>query len=149
MSLLINLLEKYVFSGLPSSAAWDLMKYAWGKIQDESWDDLYISSFMQAVKEAKPHLEKYGDINKEISLDHTALRKALNRDLALDITSIPFSTLNDDQFAKRLGEAMADRFVLTIGGNNLSADDYSQIIHNLIAHAREKFRLAIRNVSMI
>lgn len=139
MSSLIELAGRYIFSGVPSNAAWDLIKIAWSKSQDKSWEELYIDSFKQSFSQARPILSKYADSSGEIDLDEQVLVNVLRRDLYVDPATLSFSTLNDEQFATQLSKAMAKHSVLIIGGHNLSSDDYTQLIYNLVHHARVHF----------
>ena len=95
MALLADLLNKYIFSGVPSNAAWDLIKAAWGKAHNKSWEALYLESFKQAVNEAEPILVKYTGGKGEIGLNEDELSNALHRDLAIDPTALSFSALSE------------------------------------------------------
>jgi major membrane immunogen (membrane-anchored lipoprotein) len=143
MISLVGLLDKYIFAGVPSNAAYDLLKAAWGKAHAKSWEASYVESFQQAVKDEAKTLAKYTGRGGEVELNDAELAKALHRDLAVDPAILPFSALSDSEFAARLGKAMAERSVLVIGGHNLSPDDYAQLVRNLVQHARARFKSAI------
>lgn len=143
MGILKDLLDNTFFSGVPSNAIWDLMKLGWNKVTEKSWEDLYLESFQQAVNDAKPLLSKYADSDGEIEISKDALEKALRRDLAVNPSTIAYDKINDEQFASQLATAMVKGSVLTIGGHNLSQDDYTQIIYNLVQRARANFKTAI------
>lgn len=145
MSILKDLLDSTFFSGVPSNAVWDLMKFGWSKVTEKSWEDLYLEAFQQALNDTRPLLSKYAASDGEIGISEDALQKALRRDLLIDPASISYSTTIDEQFASRLAVAMVKGSVLTIGGHNLSQDDYIQIIHNLVKRARANFKTAILN----
>ena len=56
MALLADLLDKYIFSGVPSNAAYDLIKTAWEKANHRSWEDLFLDAFQEALDEMRPRL---------------------------------------------------------------------------------------------
>ncbi len=143
MSLLIELLDKYIFSGVPSNAAYDLIKAAWAKTHEKPWDLLYIQAFKQAVRETQPILAKYTNVEGQVGLDEAALLQALHHDLAIDLAGRSLSDLSDTDFAKQLGRAMARRSVLILGGHNLSPIDYAQLVYNLVQQSRAYFKAAI------
>src|ERR687885_2566577 len=141
MSALVALLGPVV-SGCPSNAVWDLVKVAWTKTHQTSWEELYLEAFQQAVDEARPRLRRYSD-GDEPDLDRAALSKALHQDLSAHVDTLPYSRLSSDQFATELAKAMQARDVLVIQGHNLSLDDYTQLIRNLVQHATARFRDSI------
>jgi formylglycine-generating enzyme required for sulfatase activity len=141
MALLIDLLDKYIFSGVPSNAAWDLIKAGWQKITERTWEDLYLDAFEQALKDERPRLERYAD--GEISLDRKTLHDVLHRDLGAAVSAMPLSVLTDEQFTRVLAGALTDHQALTIGGHNLSQDDYAQLVSNLVRRATALFRNSV------
>lgn len=132
----LNLLDQYLFAGIPSNAAWDFIKAAWAKTTARNWDELYLEAFDQAFEEQKPILAKYGDA--EIALDRAALHEVLHQDVAAAGKTL--SELTDAQFVNALADALAAHQVLTIGGNSLSDDDYRQMAANLVRHATVLFK---------
>lgn len=144
MTLLTDLLDKYIFSGVPSNAVWDLIRGTWEKVNDRSWEDLYLDAFQVALEEERPHLARYA--NGEIALERETLRQVLNHDLGAPVPTMSLGALIDKQFATTLASAMAERQALTIGGHNLSQDDYAQLVHRLVRQAMASFReLVLRN----
>jgi hypothetical protein len=141
MAPLIDQLDKYIFSGVPSNAAWDLIKIAWEKANQRGWEDLYLDAFGAALADARPHLVKYAD--GEISLDRETLYRVLHQDLGAAVSAMPLSALTDEQFTRVLAGALADRQALLIGGHNLSQDDYAQLVGNLVRQAAVIFRTSM------
>jgi hypothetical protein len=142
MALIVNLLDKYIFSGIPSNAAWDLIKIAWEKASQKSWEELYLDAFQAATEEAQLRLAAYVE-EGQVTVDRSALSKALHHDLGAAVDTLPFSRLSSDKFARKLAGAMAAHSVLIIGGHNLSTDDYAQLVRNLIRQANARFTAAI------
>lgn len=143
MASLIHLLDNYIFSGVPSNAVYDVIKMAWEKINQKSWEDMYLDAFEAAVEEARPCLQRYCGDDGEVGLDTGALSKTLHRDLYVGPGNLTLSTLSTDEFTKQLAEAMEERSVLVIGGNKLSLEDYAQLTRNLVRHATNRFRTTI------
>jgi hypothetical protein len=142
MAFLINLLDNYIFSGVPSNAAWDLIKVAWEKASQKSWEELYLDAFQVAVDEVRPRLAAYAE-EGEVALDRSALSKVLHHDLGTAVGALPFSKLSSEEFAMKLAGAMEAHSVLVIGGHNLSPDDYAQLLRNLVCQANTRFKAAI------
>ncbi|MGB0383982.1 MAG: hypothetical protein ACPGWR_04080 [Ardenticatenaceae bacterium] len=142
MSTLISILDSRFFTGVPSNAVYDLIKASWQQVQQRSWEELYLDAFQAAVEEAQPHLERYVK-DGEISLNRAELHNALHRDLSVSVDALPLSKLTEQEFATKLGQAMAQRSVLQIGGHTLSAQDYAQLVGNLVRHAHARFRREI------
>jgi hypothetical protein len=95
MALLVDHLDNYIFSGVPSNAVWDLIKAAWQKASQKSWEDLYLDAFQAAVDEARSRLSAYAE-NGEVALDRSALSKALHYNLDAVVDTLPFSRLSSD-----------------------------------------------------
>jgi len=142
MALLIDLLDKYIFSGVPSNAAWDLIRSIWEKVNERSWEDLYLDAFEAALRDARPRLKKYSD--DEVSLDRQVLRRTLHQDLAVSVSAMPLSALADERFAGALARALAERQALIIGGHSLTQDDYAQLVRNLVRQATALFKSSVR-----
>jgi len=142
MALLADLLDKYIFSGVPSNAVYDLIKVAWEKANHRSWEDLYLDAFQEALDEIRPRLAAYTE-SGDVALDRLALSKALHYDLGVAVDALPFSKLSSEELAAELARGMEARSVLIVGGHNLSPDDYAQLTRNLISHAKAHFKEAI------
>jgi len=141
MTTLLSMLNKHIFSGVPSNAAWDLIKLAWEKVTEKSWEELYLEAFQSAVSTMRPRLARYAD--GDIGLDQRALHRALHQDLfaAIDIMSV--SELNAEQFTDKLAVALCTRQVLMISGHHLSEADYSQLTRNMVKHATSLFKQSV------
>ena len=138
MSSLLDLLSKYVFAGVPSSAVYDLLKAGWETANRRNWEELYLDAFEAAMNDSRSRLAKYGD--GAVTLDREDLRQALHRDLGISISIMSLGELADDQIANKIGEIMARQQVLVIGGHNLSEEDYAQLVRNLARQAIELFK---------
>jgi hypothetical protein len=77
MSLLTTLLDTYIFSGVPANATWDVIKLAWAKAQEKSWEDLYLASFQQTVSDLRPILAKYSPGSGDVTLLKADLQRVL------------------------------------------------------------------------
>lgn len=141
MPLLKDLLNSQLFSGVPSNAVWDLIKVTWEKVTARSWEDLYLDAFEAALSSERPRLAKYGD--GDIGLDRDTLRQVLHYDLGAPVASLEVGTLSDEQFSTGLAVALENRQALTIGGNNLSEEDYAQIVRGLVRRATATFRASV------
>lgn len=143
MQTLLGWLTEYLLGGVPSNFVHDAAKGAWQKITARSWEDLYLDSFQQAVQESKVQLQKYSVENGEINLSREVLQRVLRQHLGVAIHVEPFSALSNETFIRELAIALSEHSVLEINGNNLSVDDYTQIIRNLIQHVMRRFKDAI------
>jgi hypothetical protein len=146
VTTLLGAISSYIFFGVPSNAAWDIIKLAWEKANEKDWEEIYLEAFQAAVAEMRPSLARYAD--GDIGLDEKSLRQALHRDLqaAVDVTSV--GDLTAEEFTKRLAGALCERQALTIGGHNLSEPDYAQLTRNLVQQAISLFKkLVIKNES--
>lgn len=141
MTLLASILDKYILAGVPSNAAYDLIKKAWEKASERSWEDLYLDAFEATVVDERPRLAKYAD--GEITLDRETLRKVLHYELVAPVLSLSLSTLTDEQFIQQLARALAQKQSLTIGGHNLSEEDYAQLVRSLVAKATNLFKTSV------
>ncbi len=138
---LLSLFDKYIFSGVPSSAAWDLTKATWEKLNQRSWKELYLDAFESALVDERPRLQKYA--GGEISLSRETLHRALHQDLAAAVYKMPLSSLTDEEFIEILASALKERQALVIGGHNLTEDDYAQLIRNLVRKAAVLFKTSV------
>ena len=58
MANLIHLLDRYI-SGVSSNAVYDVIKAAWQKAHQKSWEEMYLDTFEAAIEEARPRLQRY------------------------------------------------------------------------------------------
>jgi hypothetical protein len=142
MNTLLALLDSYIFSGITSSIAWEILKSGWQKANQKSWEYLYLESFSIAVQKMQIQLMQY-TVDGVVELDNEDLHRALKYELAVDITSKSFNDVGTSEFVKILSEALFKKQVIIIGGNNLSQDDYINLISHVIQQAREIFRNSI------
>lgn len=140
--ILLDVLDKYIFSGVPSNAVWDLIKTTWERANRKSWEDLYLDAFQAALDEARPLLAAYTR-EGEVALDRLALSEALHHDLGTDVEALPFSKLSDAEFVAELAAAMEVRSTLIIGGHNLSRGHYFELVLKLIRNANSLFKRAV------
>jgi uncharacterized protein YihD (DUF1040 family) len=143
MSLLLDILNGYLFSGVPSNAVWDLIKIGWQKACRKSWEDLYTEAFLLAIQDMKPHLRNYSD--GEIDLDIINFQKSLHQDLRVSDDILGHNILADNQFPTNLSKILTKRQVLILGGHNLTESEYAQFIFRLIEHAKSIFKLSVIN----
>ncbi|HLO18821.1 MAG TPA: hypothetical protein VK206_28575, partial [Anaerolineales bacterium] len=142
MSSVLDAISSYMFSGVPSNAVYDLIKTAWRKTQQQSWEEIYLGAFKAAIGDLRPHLASYTK-DGEVSLNTEQLHKVLYHELDISIQDLTYSQLTDDMFAQKLAKAMSQSSVLEIGGHTLSSEDYEQLVGNLIRHAYTQFRIGV------
>jgi hypothetical protein len=142
MVSLLDLLNGNIFAGITGNFAWELVKKAWEKANDKSWEELYIESFKAAVKEDKPRLKRYTS-DGDVELDSTQLSRALRQDLLIPVEATTYSTLSTDEFARELSKVMAQQHVLLIGGHTLSEEDYAQLVRNVVKKSIALFKGSI------
>jgi len=138
-----TLLEIFdLVNGVPSNAAWDMVKRSWKHVCGKEWEDLYIDSFRLAVNSEREYLiSRFETENIEIDLNE--LKYALHQDLALNISDLSANDLASNPLKKKIGEALSRRRVLLLDGKDLSEDDYAQLVRNLIKHAEGIFKKSI------
>lgn len=141
MTTLLDILDNYIFSGVPSNAAWDLIKFAWEKANEKGWEELYLEAFQLAISEEHSRLAHYAD--GDIDLDEEALRRTLHQDLTVAVDSMSVSDLAAEQFIQGLAVALCERQALIIGGHNLSEADYMQLMLNLVKQATSLFKQSV------
>lgn len=141
---LLGTLGEYVFSGVPSNATWDLIKLVWVRWQSKGWEDLYLDAFQLALERERPFLEKYAH-EGDISLDRERLLDVLKQQLIASPETTAYTKLIDDRFLANLAEKMDQSNILVIGGHNLTPADYAHLVKNIVKHARELFRDAVRS----
>ena len=131
----IDFLVTYILSGIPSNAAWDLIKSTYLKATDKSWEEKYLEAFHNAVEQQWKHLETLSD-SKEILFEQATLRKALEQSIDINPESWTLWKLKDEEFSKKLTKALAKKSALIIGGHQLNEKDYENIILSLIQNVR-------------
>lgn len=141
----IETLGELVFSGVPSNAAYDLVKLGWTRFTKKSWEELFLDAFKRAFNSEKEQLKKYARNDGEISLDLRALREVLKHKLAPSPYLGTYTAILANDFSAKLASAMADRGVLIIGGQNLPPEGYAHLVLNIVRYAREYFRLSVRD----
>ncbi|MFZ2489706.1 MAG: NB-ARC domain-containing protein, partial [Anaerolineae bacterium] len=137
----LDLLDKYIFSGVPSNAVYDLLKAGWQKVNERAWEDLYLDAFEAALQDERPRLARYAD--GEITLGREELHRTLHYELATSIASMPLSELTSQDFAVFLAKALVQQQALVIGGHALSETDYAQLVLRLVQHATARFKAAV------
>lgn len=135
---MLGFITNTLFPGVITNAAWDAIKFAWDKVSDRSFEELYIESFSDALDEFKPHLQKYGD--GEISIDQDSIKKAL----VISISGISINTIENEDFQKHVAQVFSEQSVLIIGGNRFSEDDYLSIALLLVKRATRIFLSKIK-----
>jgi tetratricopeptide (TPR) repeat protein len=139
---LIALLTENIFAGVTGNLAWEIVKKAWEKATEKSWDELFVQAFKAAAKEEKSRLKKYA-IDGDVSLDSTQLSQALHQEITVAKGVTLYSSLNTDEFIKALAAAMVKHDVLTIGGHTLSEEDYTQLMRNVVKKTTSLFKDSI------
>ena len=137
--ILLKVLEEYIFAGVPSNAAWDLIKVAWEKFNGRSWEELYLEAFRAAFDTDRSHLTKYVH-NGELSFDEQKLLGVLHQDLGIVVEKLPISQLTEKTFIDIVAVSLKEREALIIGGHNLTEEDYAQLIRNLVQNATMIFK---------
>lgn len=140
MITLISILDSFIFSGLTDNIIWSLIKKAWEKASEKSWNELYLDSFISAFEMMRPTFSKYA--NGEIKLDKEHLQKTLSRNLK-DIDSQGLSDLTGEAFIKTVAKVFSEKKIIVLGGNNLNQEDYDQLTYNIVNCAKSIFRRTI------
>jgi len=141
LATILTLVEQYLFSGVPSNFVYDLIKTAWQKSRQKTWEQLFLEAFQNALEEMKPQLLRYGD--GYIEFDQKALQQALSQDINVSISNLSFSQLTEDKFTKELSTALQERNALVIGGHNLTDKGYEQFVRYLVNQAQSIFKNSI------
>lgn len=141
VSKLFGIIDAYIFSGVPSNAVYDLIKKAWQKINHKTWEELYIEAFKATLNESRPYLSKYAAEDGSIEIDETKISQFLNQDFNIGNTT--FSEINGEEFISQLSRVAAEHSILIIGGHQLTDQDYSHIIRNLIEQVRISFKESV------
>lgn len=138
--LLVTILSAYIFD-IKGNALWDATKAVWSKLTSKEWEDLFLDAFEQTLDEESVRLKQYGD--GIVDLPREELRKVLHQRLSISFSDISLSELSSDQFVRNLAQALAAEESLTIGGHNLSEEDYSSLISSLIRKTNVIFKNTI------
>lgn len=141
MSTLLSILDKYIASGVPSNAAWDMIKAAWVELSKRSWEDIYLDAFESAIKELEPQLKRYSD--GYVSLSRKDITRILHQKLSAPVDLMAASELSDDDFVARLAEVIAEEESLLIGGHRLSDQDYRSLVQRVVDLATRIFTTEI------
>lgn len=144
MSQMIDLLGNILFPGVPSNAAYDLIKVIWKKTTNKAWEDLYLDAFQEALNQSKIFLKKYA-VEGVITLNRDVLASILRQELGITIDTSSYSQLSADTFINKIAHAIEAHQVLIIAGHTLSEADYYQLILNLVRFAKVLFKEAILN----
>lgn len=140
---LLDLLDAHIFTGVAGNAAFSLIRAAWQKANNKSWEDLYLDAFQAALREAEPYLARHAKEDGDIALNRQSLSDVLHYDLALSVDALDYSQLSDKAFTEKLAKVMEDHSLLVIGGHQLSQADYSHLIRNLVRAATTLFKAAV------
>jgi hypothetical protein len=138
-SVVLDLINSAVFSGVPSNAVYDVLKTGYFKLKPQkSLDEMYLDAFKVAVEQSKPYFSKYS-LDGVVVIDREELRRALHADLGPDLVGASLCKLSESDIVTRIASAMASRSILSIGGNILSADDTHQLLRNVVRSAASNF----------
>jgi hypothetical protein len=148
MSVLWELINTYLFTGVTGNTAYDALKIGLDTVLQKDWEELYLDAFQRAIEQEKQLLTKYSD-NGQVELSTEDLKRVIREEIAFPIKEIRISALSSDSFIKQLATAMSKQEVLLIGGNRLNQQDYESLIRCIIRVAHTRFRDAItQNESM-
>ncbi|NMC84433.1 MAG: hypothetical protein GYA58_04020 [Anaerolineaceae bacterium] len=137
----MNVIDSFLLSGVGSNIAHDIIKSAWEKISQKTWEEMYINSFRDAFNDMRPQLYRYAD--GDISINSDEIQKLFRQDFHMSVDIESLSALSAEEFSNNLGRILFDNQVIIIGGNQLSKDDYSNLIFSLIKKANSIFRKSI------
>jgi tetratricopeptide (TPR) repeat protein len=143
MSLFIDGFADLAFSGVPSSAVYDVLKQLWQKMSKRDWNNLFLDAFEQVIRDEQPRLQQYVKGDGDIDIDRGALSKILHQELDQDVLSPRYSELTNDGKVSVLVQAMVEQDVLILGGHSLSQTGYRHLIWNLVQKVKDKFKAAI------
>lgn len=143
MITISQLIDRYLFSGVPSNAVYDLIRVSWEKANKRSWEDLYIDAFELALEQEKPRLRKYIATDGEITLSRESIHQVLHRTLRISPSEATFTTLTSDDFLKAIETSIVQKDLLILGGATLSAEDYAQLMRTLVRKATALFQISV------
>lgn len=141
MSTLLSILDKYIASGVPSNAVWDMIKAAWAELSKRNWEDIYLDAFETALKELEPQLKLYSD--EYVSLSREDVSRILHQKLSAPVDLMAVSELSDDDFVAQLAEVLAKEESLLISGHTLSDQDYRSLVRRVVNSATQIFAAEI------
>jgi formylglycine-generating enzyme required for sulfatase activity len=134
-----------VLPGIDSTVGYDLLKAAWERYTQHSWQKLYLDAIQLACDEAKPILARYVGTDDGITLNQDALLQVLRQDFSTAPEAQPHSKLPLDRFLSLFATAMQSHSVIEIDDNHLPSDGYSTWIGTIVLHAHEMFRKSVYN----
>ncbi len=132
---MLTLLQSYLFTGVTGNVAYDIVVKFWRQTFGKDLQDLFLDAFEQVLDGQRSALRRYGEAAE---LDRETLRRALRGDL--DVNRASWSDLEQDEFVRRLAQEMHQRQALTIGGHNLSPDEYQGLLRRLVQGAVANLR---------
>lgn len=141
MSTLLFVLDKYLASGVPSNAVWDMIKAAWVELSKRSWEDIYLDAFESAIKELEPQLKRYSD--EYVSLSREDISRILHQKLSAPVDLMAVSELSDDDFVAQLAGVLVEEESLLISGHTLSDQDYRSLVRRVVDLATRIFSTEI------
>jgi hypothetical protein len=140
MVSLLGVLNTYIFTGLTSNLAYDLVKSGWEEVTRKNWNELFFDAFQLAMHDLKPSLSKYGDY---LEIDESKVRQVLNQDLAINLSDAEITFLKIEDLSQTISTRLAEKEALVIGGHNLSQTDYEQLVYRLLEQVKKIFRTSI------
>lgn len=137
---MLGVFDHFLFQGVTSNLAWDIIKHGHKAITSRKWEELYIDAFQVAVTEFGAQIRKYTDQNNAtVELRRQSLERILHQNLSVAIGIQSLSELTDDRFLEVLTDVLTENEVLEIGGHNLDRESYRGIINKVVMLAASKF----------
>src|SRR5271157_1621825 len=140
MITVIEALGTYIYEGIAGSAAYDVVRIFWQRAFSKGLEDLYIKAFSEAVNDQQPQLLKYG---APVGFDKESLSQVLHQEMALDFDRFTLTRIDRAQFVSQLAALCEEKQVVSLGGHNLSTQDYEELARNLIRRTYVIFRAAV------
>jgi hypothetical protein len=146
MIQLLQILDKYIFTGVPSQLVIDLIKVVWEQSTKRTWEQLYFDAFNDALNIETSQVERSTYIKQnyhKFTFTQDEIYRVLHQNLHIDVSTMPLSSLSEEKFVEVLTSALANENVFVIGENNLSYEDYTSLIRNFIIKATAIFKASV------
>lgn len=141
MPSIIDFINDSVFSGLPGSLAWELLKTAWERVNQKAWEEYYLDAFQSALIKIQPAAKKL--YVEDLTLSRDDLRRILHEDLKIDVEAKSLQALSTSNYSSKLANTLADNHLLGIGERNISVEEYQRLLDQLVESAHANFRETI------
>ena len=136
---MLELLTQAIFTGVPTNAAYDLLKAGWRRWQKSPLEALYLKSFEHALEDMKPSLARYSSDDGDIALNIEQLKSLLGQ-ASSDPMPIRYTQVTAPDALGQLARVLSERQIVMIGGHNLTDSEYELLVRRVVHHAQTRFR---------